>query len=330
MKLKVAIVQIDSILGQPRQNITKVQKLLSTIKGKFPDLVVLSELALTGYNFTSSSHIKPYLESATNYGPSLNFARELSSKHRCITVIGYPESHKDTIYNSCAVFSRQGQLVHNYRKTFLYETDEVWGCSENPDKSFRATQLDFSDPATNNPSLSSTVTNFGICMDLNPYKFEAPFNAFEFSSACFANRSKLIICPMAWLSPESPSIQKEAYPTLQQRVQIAKELKLPREPCTSTINYWILRFFPFLTHEYSFPRKWWRKEEKVCVLCCNRVGKEGDIVYGGSSAILRFNNDVEAGAGHGFEEVNSENASVDVVDSLSQSEEGIIVQEIDI
>lgn len=323
MKLRVAVLQINSLLGQPQQNILKCKSLLSSIPKDDSqlDLVVLSELAITGYNFASASHIKPFLESPTQFGPSLEFAQEISRKHNCFTVIDYPECSKDSkdclqepklnIYNSCAVFDRQGNIIHNYRKTFLYETDQVWGCLENPQKSFTPINVEFKS------GKEKVVTNFGICMDLNPYKFEAPFQAFEFSRACYQSKSQLVICPMAWLSPNSPSLFKE---------QAEKpSIDLKDEPCKLTINYWILRFFPFLSHKYSFMPKWWsEKNTKVNVICCNRVGMEDDILYGGSSCILEFNGK------EGNDEVGTENPSVKVLDSLSQCKEGIMVKEIEV
>ncbi|KAI3404397.2 NTA1 [Candida oxycetoniae] len=332
MKLKVAIIQINSLLGQPQQNIKKVQSLLSNISNnnsRFADLVVFSELALTGYNFSSSLHIKPHLESITNYGVSLNFAKNLSIVHQCFTVIGYPEIFNGKIYNSAALFNRNGELIHNYRKTFLYETDEVWGCNENPVKGFPAIDVDFSRSNDKTPML--VTTNFGICMDLNPYKFEADFNEFEFSCSCYSSRSRLIICPMAWLSPKSPSTNTEL--TEEEKIAECKQIELPsNEPCQSTINYWILRFFPFLTHKNSFMPKWWNKSDKVTVICCNRVGKEKDIVYGGSSCILQFlNNGIErSDLQVEYEGISQQNPSVLLLDTLSQSEEGIILREIEL
>ena len=168
-------------------------------------------------------------------------------------------------------------------------------------------------------------------MDLNPYKFEAPFNKFEFSIASYENKSKLIICPMAWLSQQSPSINKEL--SKQEKLDQAINVKLSSTANNETINYWILRFFPFLKHKFSIMPKWWSSTEKVNVLICNRVGREDDVVYGGSSCILQFNNeDVGSGSDEDddYDAIDESNPSVEVVGRLSQSEEGILVEEIDI
>ncbi|EGW33226.1 uncharacterized protein SPAPADRAFT_60562 [Spathaspora passalidarum NRRL Y-27907] len=312
MKLTVALVQYNPIIGRTQQNITKVNQLLKSITTPI-DLLVLPELAITGYNFSSPAAISPYLESLNKYGPSLNFASELSKTHNCFTVIGYPETNADTTFNSCAMFNRNGELIHNYQKTFLFETDEVWGANENKNKGFKGIEVDFG----NNP----VKVNFGICMDLNPYQFKAPFNLLEFSTSCYNQHSQLIICPMAWLSPKSPSINKEV--KLDQRIELAKKLQLPSLPNQETINYWILRFFPYLSHKYSYMPKWFSKP--VNILCCNRVGVEDDIVYGGSSSIIEFNNNGEYN-----DEYNPINKSVRVLRSLGEAEEGVLIKEIEL
>lgn len=335
MKLKVALVQVNPIIGQVQLNISKINGLISKNITTPIDLIVLPELGVTGYNFSSSNAIKPYLESydnKTGNNFSLTLAKSISEKYNCFTVIGYPESSSNLIYNSCALFNRQGELIHNYRKTFLYETDEVWGCTEGDERGFKSIEVDFaSGTATpvslwdrfvhGKPANDTTLrVNFGICMDLNPYKFEAPFNEFEFSSACYNQHANLIICPMAWLNPKSPSINKEI--PLEERVKIANETKLEPGPEVSTVNYWILRFFPYLSHKYSYQPKWFTKSN---VICCNRVGVEGDIIFGGSSSILEFNNS----GNYSDDSIDQSNQSVNVLGSLSQCEEGVLVKEIE-
>ena len=217
---RVALLQLNPRIGKINENISNVHKLLSSstqqqptpppqtaitttttnqqLNSKF-DLIVLPELAITGYNFPNSTAIKPYLESIDKFGPSLNLGRELSIKYQSILVIGIRNFlMMIIIYNSCAVFNRFGQLIYNYRKSFLYETDEVWGCNENP--WVPSIELDFSptsnkireDINVNETSETTTqlvITNIGICMDLNPYKFEAPFNKFEFSMSSYSQRA---------------------------------------------------------------------------------------------------------------------------------------------
>jgi protein N-terminal amidase len=44
--------------------------------------------------------------------------------------MGYPEvelqNNEEKFFNSAYILDRKGQLVLNYRKHFLYETDKTW------------------------------------------------------------------------------------------------------------------------------------------------------------------------------------------------------------
>lgn len=326
MKLRIACVQFNPILSKVEANAAKIRSLVSNVRGEI-DLLVLPELSLTGYNFRSPKEIEPFLENSTA-GPSASLAQELSKKFQCTTVIGYPETHQETTYNSALVVNELGKIVFNYRKTHLYETDKTWGCQENPDKLFRSVVLDLGRGANR----KSVVTNIGICMDLNPYEFEAPFNEFEFSTLCWANDSSLVIVPTAWLSPDSPSTkddwseQKKKEDKERLQAQFQRSPSFPVEdsnlPSQLTVDYWILRFFPFLSHRLNgFPRK----NRKTTVVMCNRTGIEDDVFYGGSSSIFQFDPSVGNN-----EAIDATNPSVNVFGSLGRATEEILYQEVDV
>lgn len=346
MKLRVACVQYNPIIGELEKNKLKIKSLLAKISSPI-DLIVLPELSITGYNFKDKQHIEPYLDRSiptegSKLGSSRSFGQELLKLYKCFTVIGYPQLVQEKIYNSCSLIDPLGQEIYDYHKTFLYDADEAWGCSENPDKSFAPVDVEINH--------EKVRINFGICMDLNPYKFEAPFNKFEFALSCYENQSKLIICPMAWLSPFSPSIKSEMLSL--EKLQLATELEqkhftnqqsyqinalesdnIPLESCKSieeftplkpdysTINYHILRLFPFLNHKYNMLPKY----GKVNVITCNRIGIESDVVYGGSSSMFTFDP-----AEPGNDEINYLNPSVNLKGYLSQGLEGVLYRELDI
>lgn len=351
MKWKVACIQTNPVIGQIESNISKVRKILSHVLEV--DLVVLPELAITGYNFESKSAIKPYLESQELGGNSINLAKEISNKYKCFTLIGYPELNNNKIYNSAILIGPNGKSIENYRKSFLYDTDEVWGCEENPEKGFKSFKLVLDrDYYFNNNHLltknwKSITTNIGICMDLNPYKFESPFNNFEFSTSCYLQQLKLIICPMAWLSPLSPDVDKsldpisvaqvsksfEKYFDINNKLTINKEKNMnftydednfngdyqpfvPQIPNFSTLNYWMIRFMPFLNNPPSKPKYY----QKINLIICNRVGKEKNTVYTGSSLIIQFKPN----------ETSNLDSSIDILGSLGQGDEGVLIREIDL
>ncbi|KAH3674707.1 hypothetical protein WICMUC_003123 [Wickerhamomyces mucosus] len=346
VKLRIATLQINALLGSVEENILKVEKILnkSLASPNFKpiDLLVLPEMALTGYNFQSARQLRPYLESPSLPGKMLKWGSQLSQKLNCFTVIGYPEiSNNDKILNSAIVFDGNGQVLHNYNKSFLYETDEVWGCSEG--EGFKVFTLK-----------NSIKTSIGICMDLNPYKFQEPFNKFEYSSHCFANEIDLIITPMNWLHNKSPSLIENLSNSERKRLEnsfnkqfdeikdqivvndthqelaydsenICREFTDLHKPDFTNLDYWIVRFLPFLNH-YMKPLK---NHKRATLIVSNRTGLEGDILFGGTSSILQFNGK-SSDKPEGFDSIDIDNQSVDVLGSLGKGDEGILIRDVDI
>lgn len=148
-----------------------------------------------GYNFTSLKHISPFLEYESK-GVSSLWARVTALKYNTNVIVGYPEqvdvSHKwptsPEYYNSAIVVNNEGETIANYRKHFLYMIDETWALEG---RGFGNEVI---------PGLGRTA--MGICMDINPYKFEAPWDAFEFAFHVLEIKANLVIVSMAWLTRE--------------------------------------------------------------------------------------------------------------------------------
>lgn len=98
-------------------------------------------------------------------------------------------------------------------------------------------------------------------MDLNPYKFEAPWHAFEFGFHILEVRANLVIITMAWLTRE----------------ECKDFTRMPNEPDMETLTYWIQRLEPVIRDESG---------EEIIVVFCNRTGMEGNAVYAGTSAVV--------------------------------------------
>lgn len=351
LKWKVVCVQTNPRIGHVEANVSRVRQLVAHVSAA--DLVVLPELAITGYNFSSKAHVHPYTEEYNGTGATHRLAREISERFGCFTLAGYPERAGDAIYNSAVLVGPDGKSIRNYRKTHLYETDEVWGCSENPDRSFSPFPLVvdreyYLKNRVAGKRYATVTTSIGICMDLNPYKFEAPFNAFEMSMAAFAARAKLLLCPMAWLLPRSPSIDDKVDAQTQKdrgreiharffspgRTEInlqqpktadlkATDAAYYAQPEQSTISYWIVRFFPFLRHPFNELDQTWVR--RATLVACNRLGVEGSVVYAGSSSIVQFV------ASEGVSEaLDASNPSAEVHGSLGQGSEGVLVREVEV
>lgn len=134
--MKIACLQFAPQVGDVDNNLDLADALLNSAKEEALDgldLLVLPELAFTGYNFKSLQHISPFLEDEGTGITSL-WARTIALKHDCAVIAGYPERvdianswpTSPEYYNSALVVDREGDAVGNYRKSFLYFTDETW------------------------------------------------------------------------------------------------------------------------------------------------------------------------------------------------------------
>lgn len=243
--------------------------------------------------------IKPYLEPAGT-GPSASWARETAKRLQCKVCVGYPEiesASPDTeqakYYNSLLVVDEDGKVIHNYRKSFLYFTDETWATEGNVERGFYELSLHPGDDTASATDVTGVIrrdasdppgrqvaTSFGICMDINPYKFEAPFTAWEFANRVLDSKSQLVILSMAWL-------------TLLSREELDA---LAGQPEMDTFNYWLNRFWPLVEKKMQHAGDLDGPEEspkRVVIVFANRTGEEPaaddtkpPARYAGTSAVV--------------------------------------------
>ncbi|KAK0563568.1 hypothetical protein OC844_002145 [Tilletia horrida] len=207
-------------------------------------------------------------------------------------------------YNSAALFDRSGQLIHVFRKHFLYEDDKTWA-QEGP--GFQYVDL---------PDIGRLCV--GICMDLNrahlpllaayrfsssqlpfytdradsshsfcgtAYDFEAPFGAFELATFCANNGVDILALPTAWLlSPSENSEGPAQEESLKSNTTAA--------PSMQTIKYWALRCSPLcadINDDADAPeRASSGRKRRAFLVAANRTGTERGVTFAGSSAILQF------------------------------------------
>lgn len=303
MKIKIGLLQLNPQIGQLQSNIQRATQILLNNKSKLNNLsvLILPELAFTGYAFADRSKIEPYLEPQAGVlkdsnpspgGPSQIWARETALQYNCNVIVGYPEIDGDTIYNSAYITNSTGSGWH-YRKSHLYETDVQWGCKASPEmfKTFGTIPIQGKE----------IRTQVGICMDLNPPDFDATkARDYEYASAVLRNNAELALVPTAWLHPLAPAVTKTDF---------TGELSMT-DPNTDTVNYWVNRVAPMV-----FDGK-----KRVFALC-NRSGREtdkgGEIIYAGSSSIFVLGG-------------NEGEVSAEFYGALSEGEEGLLVEEVEI
>ncbi len=119
------------------------------------DLLVLPEMAVTGYVFPDAAAVRAVAERPD--GPTATALAEVARRHRTWVVAGFAEDAGERLYNSALVLDRDGRLAFVYRKTLLYDADVPWA---SPGDSGYA-------------AFDTGAGRFavGICMDLNDDRF---------------------------------------------------------------------------------------------------------------------------------------------------------------
>ncbi|MDT8392431.1 MAG: nitrilase-related carbon-nitrogen hydrolase [Bacteroidales bacterium] len=114
--LKIALIQFEPLLGNIAANIITVRELIGRLSGA--QLVVLPELASTGYHFNNPEHAISLAEDPGN-SEYVAMLTDLASKNNQFIVSGFNEKSKSGIYNSSLLIGPEG-LMGIYRKMHLF------------------------------------------------------------------------------------------------------------------------------------------------------------------------------------------------------------------
>jgi predicted amidohydrolase len=117
--MKVAVLQFSPTRADRKANFDNI---LKCVNGARFDLLVLPELATTGYLFSSRDELSSLAEPFPG-GPTSDFMISLSKEIGGYVVSGVAEKSGDSIYNSAVLFSPPGH-VGTYRKIHLFDTEK--------------------------------------------------------------------------------------------------------------------------------------------------------------------------------------------------------------
>jgi len=113
--MKIGYCQFRPVFGEVEANVRAMAGLLAPVEA---DLMVLPELATTGYTFTTRGEIAAVAESFED-SPSLDVLAEVGRKKSCAIVAGFAEKSGGEVYNSAALLLPDGSRKL-YRKIHLF------------------------------------------------------------------------------------------------------------------------------------------------------------------------------------------------------------------
>jgi protein N-terminal amidase len=284
----------------PQSTITSCFKALHSIH-------CLTPLYPSGYNFPTLGAITPHLE-PTASGPSTAWAIKTARRLNCTVAVGYPERtlDKEHIYNALVFVSASGAVNAHTRKSHLFYSDEVW--AEEGPEGFFAGEVPLG-PVKNGEVWSEVQMGdgkagvkiaAGICMDINPYQFTAPWTAYEFTTHARKAKAELVVLSCAWLT----HISAENIRTMS------------TQPDLGTLGYWVERFSPLVG-----PAAGEGEQSEVVLVIANRTGDEGmaervgEVRYAGSSCVMGLRKGDQRG--------------VRIWDILGKAEEAVLVVDTD-
>jgi len=123
-QLRIACRQMAPVVGRPRENQRAAADAIAAAVSAGARLVVLPELATSGYVFRSPEEVRS--AALTRGSPVFEQWRALVSPADAVVIGGFPEAAPDgAFFNSAAVVGRQG-LLAVYRKTHLWGDEKRW------------------------------------------------------------------------------------------------------------------------------------------------------------------------------------------------------------
>ncbi len=119
--MRIGYYQFRPSFGKVRQNVKKVINALQEVKA---DLIVLPELAFTGYHFQNRNELKTLAEDPEK-SSTVEALAELCQQNNIHLVTGFAEKNKDKIFNSALLIGPEG-VEHTYRKLHLFNEEKKY------------------------------------------------------------------------------------------------------------------------------------------------------------------------------------------------------------
>ncbi len=118
---KIGFAQFAPTRCDVAANVATVERLL---RGVEADLLVLPELANSGYLHASPDALVPFSEPGDGSGPFLSALQRLAGQTGGVIVAGFAERAPEGLYNSAAAVDASG-VIQVYRKTHLFADEKL-------------------------------------------------------------------------------------------------------------------------------------------------------------------------------------------------------------
>jgi len=119
--MRVGFIQFNPVFGDHAVNLETMKRLVSSVEA---DLIVLPELATTGYAFTSKEELSRIAEPFES-SPSLDVLQAVAQERDCALVTGFGEIDGDRLFNSSALLTPDGDRKL-YRKIHLFGAENLF------------------------------------------------------------------------------------------------------------------------------------------------------------------------------------------------------------
>jgi predicted amidohydrolase len=125
LRYRVAALQFNPLPGQKADNIERLLHMTEEAALEGARLIVLPEMATTGYCWLSREEIAPFVEPVP--GPTTSRFQEVAARYRCYIALSLPEVDPATgvFYNALALVGPDG-LLGSYRKIHSYISEPRW------------------------------------------------------------------------------------------------------------------------------------------------------------------------------------------------------------
>ena len=247
--LKVIIVQNNPVYKIIKQNIEYLTDAIKNFtENDKIDIVLFTEMALTGYFFDSKEDIEPYT-SYSDKGETFDFCSIVSKKLKCYTFLGYPEKGENSnFYNSLMITDRNGNLIKSYHKKNLFKDDKKW-CTPGD-------KFEYIDIITNCGKTARLA--LGICLDY--YYSSKNYFCHEYAKFFCNKNINFFIFPTNWADSKHDDNSKKCI-------------------YDSIANTWIKPLIPIFEEA---------KERNIYLLAADRTGIERNVYLLGCSCIAKL------------------------------------------